>query len=74
MKKFKAKRLREGSWRKLAADKVLQGAGTQPLQTYLDRRYATVAEWVALRPIFDVRARERGYEGGGKPQVPWWRQ
>ena len=25
--KFKAKRLRDGLWRKLAADKVLQGAG-----------------------------------------------
>ena len=34
----------------------------------------TVAEWVAIRPIFDVCARETGYEGGGRLQVPWWRQ
>ena len=33
-----------------------------------------MAEWVALRPIFDVCEREMGYEGGGKLQVQWWRQ
>ena len=26
---------------------------------------ATVAEWVALQPIFKVCAKEKGYEGGG---------
>ena len=31
--KFKAKILRDGLWRNLAAYKVLQGAGTQPLRT-----------------------------------------
>ena len=46
--KLKAKRLRDGFWRMVAADKVLQGAVTQPLQTYLDRRQATVADWVSL--------------------------
>ena len=34
----------------------------------------TVAEWVALRPIFDISARETGYAGGGDLRVPWWRQ
>ena len=28
---------------------VLQGVGTQPLKTYVDRRQAAVVEWVALR-------------------------
>ena len=59
--KFKAKRLRYGSWQKVAANKVLQGSRTQPLQIYLGRRHATAVEWVALRPIFDVCARETGY-------------
>ena len=44
---------------------VLRGAGTQPLRTYVDRIQAAVAEWVSLRPIFDVCARDVGYEGGG---------
>ena len=33
-----------------------------------------MAEWVDLRPIFDLCSRETGYEGGGKLQVPWRRQ
>ena len=27
-----------------------------------------------LRPIFEVCAKEMGYEGGGKLRNPWWRQ
>ena len=36
--------------------------------------HAKVAEWVTLRPIFDVCARETGYEGGRRLQLPWRRQ
>ena len=54
--------------------KVLQGAGTHPLRTYMYWRQAKVAEWVALRPIFDVCARETGYEEGWRLRVTWWRQ
>ena len=61
-------------WGDVAADKVLQGAFTQPLQTYLDRRQATVEKWKYLRPIFDICVREIGYEGERKLRVPWWRQ
>ena len=69
----KTKRLRYGSWWQVTAKTVLQRAGTQPLRTYLDRRQATVAEWVALRSIFGSCTRETGYEGGGRLRVPWWR-
>ena len=31
---------------------------------YIEQRQATVAQWVALRPLFEVCARETGYEGG----------
>ena len=54
--------------------KVLQEAETQLLQIYLGRIQETVAEWVSQRPIFDVCARDTGYEGGGKIQVKWWIQ
>ena len=40
----------------------------------MDRRQATLAEWVAIRPIFDVCSRETGYEEGRRLRVPWWRQ
>ena len=55
--KSKEKRLRDGLWRKAEGKTVLRGAGTQPLQTYLDKRQVKVAEWVALWPIFNVCAR-----------------
>ena len=31
-------------------------------------RQTTVAEWVTLRPIFDMCARETGYDAGGVSQ------
>ena len=42
--------------------------------TYIGRRQATVAQWVALRPLFEVCAREKGYEGGGNRREDLWRQ
>ena len=50
----------------MTKEAVLQGAGTQSLGTYVDRRQTTVAEWVALRPVFDVCTRETGYKEGGE--------
>ena len=40
----------------------------------MDRIQVTVVEWVSLRPIFDVFARDTGYEGGGRLRVPWRRK
>ena len=70
---MKARRLGDKTWTKEGPDRVLQAAGTKSLREYIDKRQATVAEWVALRPIFEVCAKETGYEGGGKLREPWWR-
>ena len=40
--------------------------GTKPLWEYIERMQATVAEWVALQPIFEVCTKDTGYEGGGR--------
>ena len=58
----------------MSAEKVLEKAGTQSLGNYIDRRQATVAEWVALRPILEIYNRDTGYEGGGRLWEPWWIQ
>ena len=50
--KKKEKWLRYGSWRHFTEKKSLHRAGTQPLQTYVDKRQASVAGWVSLQPIF----------------------
>ena len=49
---------------------VLQGSGKHTIRTYVDRIQATVAEWVALRPIFDVFCEIDGFEGGSILRVP----
>ena len=69
--RMKAKRLKDGSWRKVASDKVLQGAGTQLLQTYIDRSQETMVDWVALQPFFYLCARETGYDRGRNLQETW---
>ena len=35
---------------------------------YIEQRQATVDQWVAISPLFDVCARDTGYEGGGSEE------
>ena len=57
---------RDRSWWKDGEDSVLQTVGLKPLQTYIDIRQETVADWVSTRHIFEVCAQETGYEVGGR--------
>ena len=57
---MKSRRLGEETWTKEGTDRVIQVAGTKLLLEYIDKRQSTVAEWVALRPIFEVCAKETG--------------
>ena len=69
-----AVRQKDGTWRQVEAETVLERAGTQPLGTHIGRRQATLAKWVMLSPILEVCDRDTGYKGGGSLQEPWWRQ
>ena len=42
---------------------VQEAVGTQSAMTYTGRLQATVSQWVALRPIFEVCTGGKGYEG-----------
>ena len=55
---------KDRTWRCVAAEKVLKKARTQSPGDYIDRRQATVAEWVTLHPILEVYDKETVYEGG----------
>ena len=70
---MKAQRIGDKTCTKEGPDRVLQTEGTKPLQEYIDKTQATVAKWVALWPIFEVYAKDMGYEGGGELCEPWWR-
>ena len=71
---IKAQRLGDETWTKEGPDRVHQAAGTKPLQEYINKRQATIAEWVGLHTIFEVSAGDIGYEGGGELCKPWWQQ
>ena len=47
-----ARKLGIDTLKKEGEDRVIQATGTKPVREYIKRRQATVAEWVALRPIF----------------------
>ena len=53
------------TWETPGAGVVREAAGTQSDMTYICRQHATVAQWVALRPISKVCAGEKGYKWDG---------
>ena len=77
LRKMTRKRVRkivEGKWETTGTEVVREAAGMQLVMTYIWRWQATVAQWMALRKIFEVCAGEKGYEGGGRRRDDWWRQ
>ena len=61
----RAKKLEDGTWKTPGAEGIREAAGTQSDRIYIERRQATMEQWVALRPLFGVCSMETGYEGGG---------
>ena len=41
---------------------------------YIGIWQVNVAQWVALRPIFEVCTDKKGHEGEGRMRGAWWRQ
>ena len=70
----RAKQLGDGTWKTQGAEGIQEAVGTHSDSIYIEQRKATVAQWVALRPLFEVCERKTGYEGGGWRRKVWWRQ
>ena len=68
------KQLGDGKWETPGAEGIREAAGTQSTRIYIEQRHATVAQWVALRTLFEVCASETGNEGMGRRRKVWWRQ
>ena len=73
MSEIKAWMLGDDTWTKEGQYRVLRVAGTKLLQEYIENRQVTLAEWVDLRPIFEVCSKETGYKGGEKLRDLLWR-
>ena len=62
------------TWETSGAEGVREAAGMKSKMTYIWIRHATMAQWVVLRPLFEVCARETDYKCGGHRREAWWRQ
>ena len=67
----KALRKADGTWVTPRAELVWEVERTQSEMTYIGRRQGTMAQWVVLRPIFQVCTKGKGYEGGGRKRGAW---
>ena len=70
----RAKQLGYGIWESPGTEGIKEAEVTQSDSIYIQQRQATVAHWVALRPLFEVCVRETRHEGGGWRRKVWWRQ
>ena len=53
-----------GMWVTPVVEEVWEAAGTHLADTYIGRIKGTMAQLVALRPILEIYARKKGFEGG----------
>ena len=70
----RARLLEDGTWETSGAEGIREAVGTQSARIYIERWQETVAQWVALSPLFEVCSRETGYAGGEQRRKEWWRQ
>ena len=70
----RARQIRDGTWETPRAECVREAAVMQSERNYIGRQQANVDQWVAVRPIFGVFARETEYEGVGRIREAWWSQ
>ena len=49
-----AKGLGDRKWETPGAEGIQEASGTQSDRIYIEQRQATVAQWVSLRPLFEV--------------------
>ena len=70
----RARRKANRMWYIPAAEEVREAVLNQLDATYIGRIQGTVAQWVALWKIFEVCARETGYEGAGQKRDTCWHQ
>ena len=67
-------RIADGTWDMDRVEVVHEVEITQLATNYIGIWQETVAQWVALQPIFEVCAGKTGYWGGGHRREAWWRK
>ena len=70
----RANNLGDGAWENTGAEGIREAAGTHLARIYIERLLSHMAQWVVIRPLFEVCEREKGYERGGRRRKEWWRK
>ena len=68
------RQIADRTWKTPGVEVLRETAVTQLEITYIGILQATVAQWVALRPIFEVCAEDKGCEGGRRSREACWLQ
>ena len=58
----RARKNPDGAWVTPAASAFLEASGMQSEATYIGSRQGVVSQWVEMRPIFEIYARDKYYE------------
>ena len=64
----RVKQLEDGTWETPGVEGIRESAGTQSASIYIERRQATVAQWVPLCTLFKVCARETRWRRGAEEE------
>ena len=70
---YALKRNASGEWEYPASSDVLEEVGLHSIRHYIDVRRATIAKWVAGRPILK-KCKEGARRRGSTPHLYWWEQ
>ena len=65
---------RDGSWDYPHSADILHPAGLQTMEFYIGQRQNRAADWVATRPIMELRLQTKELMGRGRRLRWWWDQ
>ena len=68
-----AQRVGDDEWYYPPIEDALEQAGLWPMREYIRRRQASITEWIANRPIYEL-CQEATPASGASRMLRWWEQ
>ena len=70
----KPKKDENGRWKYPPSEDLFEEVGLLPIDQYIERQRNKVAEYVALRPVYEFCVGERRRQGTHHTKTFWWNQ
>ena len=74
MKVHRPRKDGNGEWKYPRSEDVLEEVGLLTIEEYIEKRRNKVAEYVALRPVYEFCVGERRRQGTHHTKTFWWNQ